>query len=77
MHCPFSTRRVAARAGVTVGRVSDVLSHPQLVAETTPARVHPAIEVTAIRPYRIAAPAQDGRVSNHARPSSDMTPERG
>jgi hypothetical protein len=48
MHSPLSIRRVAARAGIAVGRVSDVPSHPQFVAEATPARAnHPATEVTA------------------------------
>jgi len=46
MDNPASIRDVAARAGVAVGTVSNVLNRPQLVAEATRTRVHQAIAET-------------------------------
>jgi LacI family transcriptional regulator len=41
---PISIKDVAARAGVSVGTVSNVLNRPEIVAEATRERVHAAIK---------------------------------
>lgn len=44
MNAPVSIREVAARAGVSVGTVSNVLNRPEIVALSTRERVHEAIK---------------------------------
>ena len=44
MNAPVSIREVAARAGVSVGTVSNVLNRPDIVAEATRDRVQAAIQ---------------------------------
>jgi LacI family transcriptional regulator len=44
VNAPVSIREVAARAGVSVGTVSNVLNRPDIVAEATRDRVQAAIE---------------------------------
>jgi LacI family transcriptional regulator len=44
VNAPVSIRDVAARAGVSVGTVSNVLNRPEIVARTTRDRVHAAIK---------------------------------
>src|SRR5512146_772962 len=41
---PVSIREVAGGAGVSLGTVSNVLNHPEVVAERTRARVQAAIQ---------------------------------
>jgi LacI family transcriptional regulator len=44
VNAPVSIREVAARAGVSVGTVSNVLNRPEIVALSTRERVHEAIK---------------------------------
>ncbi|MFK4482829.1 MULTISPECIES: LacI family DNA-binding transcriptional regulator [unclassified Curtobacterium] len=51
---PPSVHHVAARAGVSLATVSNVLNHPERVAESTAARVHDAIAELGYTPNRNA-----------------------
>ncbi|MBF4602673.1 MULTISPECIES: LacI family DNA-binding transcriptional regulator [Curtobacterium] len=51
---PPSVHHVAARAGVSLATVSNVLNHPERVADSTAARVHDAIAELGYTPNRNA-----------------------
>ncbi len=58
---PPSVHHVAARAGVSLATVSNVLNHPERVREATAARVHAAIADLGYTPNRNARALASGR----------------
>jgi len=58
---PPSVHHVAARAGVSLATVSNVLNHPERVAEGTAARVRDAIAALGYTPNRNARALVSGR----------------
>ncbi|MEN0024812.1 MAG: LacI family DNA-binding transcriptional regulator [Microbacterium sp.] len=58
---PPSVHHVAARAGVSLATVSNVLNHPERVAEATAARVRDAIAALGYTPNRNARALVSGR----------------